>query len=124
MMKYYRTYGELHNGTAISYGRNGVCLTEEERIPKIELTITWDNLEEIYKRYGELLPFSYRITKKGRIIQFYDEAVFNKDTWVIKEWKKELNMTAYIHNKEVEATFQDLKHFEAKKVQKYLAERA
>ena len=40
-----------------------------------------------------------------------------------KEWKEELNIEVRVYHTERNASFEDLKHFDAVKVKKYLDER-
>jgi hypothetical protein len=121
-MKYYETYTEIyHNGEFIGQGYGGACLTEDE-LPALEIIdLTWDNLMEQHKRIGSsALNFSIWQLKKGRRVSFFDCSLFNKNTWDISEWKSPLNITVRIYNKQLRATMYDLRHFDAKDVQKYI----
>lgn len=120
-MKYYETYSEIyHNGEFIGQTYAGACLTENE-LPALEIIdLTWDNLMEQYKRIGLGLNFSIWQFKKGRRVSFFNSSLFNKNTWDIKEWKSPLNVTIRIYNKQLRATMYDLRHFDAKDVQKYV----
>lgn len=55
--------------------------------------VNWNNLNEYYKKYDLIAPFNIWNTKKGRRISFFNSSIFNKNTWDIKEWKTDLNLT-------------------------------
>ena len=123
-MNYYISYAEVYkNGKLIDTGRTGKILTEEILKSEQKITLTWDNLEEIYYNLGFLLPFSYLKFKKGRRISFFCIDPFSRNTWDIKEWKEKLHLEIKIINKESIPTFRDLESFDAVKVKKYLSER-
>lgn len=122
-MKYYESYVETyHNGEYIGCQPGGVALTEKEFKPLEIIDVTWENLNEVHKQVGLGLDFNIWNFKKGRIVSFFDVSLFNKNTWDVKEWKKPLNIEIRIYNKEKRATMYDLRHFDAKDVQKYLKE--
>ena len=67
--------------------------------------INWENLQEIYYKYGFVLPFNYWNFKKGyRRISFFNASLFDKNTWDIKERKKKIDITLEIVYKEIEKT--------------------
>ena len=123
-MKYYTTYAETyHNGKLVGVQDGGHCLTEEE-LPKEEVfTITWENLSQMYQDLNLLCDFNIWNFKKGRRVSFFDGKLFDKNTWDVKEWKEELNIEVRVYHTERNASFEDLKHFDAVKVKKYLDER-
>lgn len=123
-MKYYTTYAKTyHNGELIGVQGGGHCLTEEE-LPKEEVfTITWENLSQMYQNLNLLCDFNIWNFKKGRRVSFFNAKLFDKNTWDIKEWKEELNIEVRVYHTEKNASFEDLKHFDAVKVKKYLDER-
>jgi hypothetical protein len=120
-MKYYETYVETyHNGEYIGCQYGGAILTEDE-LPALEIIdLTWKNLNEMHKKIGLGLDFNIWNFKKGRLVSFFNSSLFNKNTWDIKEWKSSLNITIRIYNQQKRATMYDLRHFDAKDVQKYL----
>ena len=124
MMNYYTSYVEVYrNGKLIDTGRKGKVLIEGTLISEEKITLTWDNLEEIYYNLRPLLPFTCCNFKKGRRISFFSIDPFYRNTWDIKEWKEELHLEIKIINKESSPTFGDLESLDAVKVEKYLLER-
>lgn len=120
-MKYYTTYAEIyHNGQLIETQYAGHCLTEEEKPQEETFIFTWDNLNEMYCKLNLICNFNIWKFKKGRRVSFFNMNLFNRNTWDIKEWKDELNIEIKVYHNEREATLENLKHFEATKVQKYL----
>jgi hypothetical protein len=65
-----------------------MIFTKEEPAEE-HLEITWDNLTEIYSKYGLCLPFNVWNLKKGRKISFFHSSFLKKETWDIKEWKQD-----------------------------------
>lgn len=88
-MKFYYVYNTTyHNDTRI-----GTCISKilVNEVPKAKTTIlTWDNLEENYRKNGLLYKFNIWNCKKGRRVSFFLDTLFcEKD---VKEWKEELNI--------------------------------
>ena len=123
-MKYYRCYAETyHNGKLIGASNGGSYLTEKELPAKEKFILTWENLSEMYNKLNLLCDFNIWNFKKGRIVSFFGHRLFDKNTWDIKEWKEELNVEVKVYYLERNATVEDLKHFDAVQVKKYLDER-
>lgn len=125
-MKYYSCYAETyHNGKLIGTQNGGCCLVEED-IPREQTFVaTWENLAELYHDIHLALLFDFNIWhgRKGRRVSFFDSSLFDRNTWDVKEWKEDLNVELKVYHIERNATVEDLKHFDAVKVQKYLNER-
>ena len=86
-MKFYYVYTTTyHNDTRI-----GTCVSKilVNEVPKAKTTIlTWDNLEENYRKNGLLYKFNIWNCKKGRRVSFFLETLFyEKD---VKERKEEI----------------------------------
>lgn len=94
-MEFYDVIYEIYNNDTKVDEQWGKDLTDSP-IEK-EIKINWENLHDIYKDYGIILPFNYWKLKKGRRISFFNCKVSDKNTWDIKEWKTpELNITLKI----------------------------
>lgn len=120
-MKYYTAYAETyHNGQLIGTQYVGHCLTEDEMPKEETFILTWDNLNEMYRKLNLACNFNIWRFKKGRRVSFFNMNLFNKNTWDIKEWKDELNIEIKVYHNERKATLENLKHFDAIKVKKYL----
>ena len=76
-MKFYYCYHTTyHNGTRIGC-IVGKKLTDEE--PKAEtVQVTWDNLSEMYHRFGVWCKFNIWNFKKGRVVSFFTDSFFPK----------------------------------------------
>ena len=123
-MKYYRCWAETyHNGKLIGAQSGGSRLTEKELPAKEKFVLTWENLSEMYNKLDLLCDFNVWNFKKGRRVSFFGHRLFDKNTWDIKEWKEELNVEVKVYYLERNATVEDLKHFDAVQVKKYLDER-
>ena len=123
-MKYYRCWAETyHNGKLIGAQSGGGRLTEKELPAEEKFTLTWENLSEMYNKLDLLCNFNVWNFKKGRRVSFLGCKLFDKNTWDIKEWKEELNVEVKVYYFERNATVEDLKHFDAVQVKKYLDER-
>lgn len=94
MLKYYRVSITFYNkGEVVGYKNlKNVIKEESEVVLKTIQIITWDNLEEEYKKIGLLAPFNYWNFKKGKRISFFSCSPFNKVLWDIKEWKEKLKI--------------------------------
>ena len=123
-MKYYRCCAETyHNGKLVGAKNFGGRLTEKELPAKEKFVLTWENLSEMYNKLDLLCDFNVWNFKKGRRVSFLGYRLFDKNTWDIKEWKEELNIEVKVYYLERNATVEDLKHFDAVQVKKYLDER-
>ena len=123
-MKYYRCCAETyHNGKLVGAQNGGGRLTEKEMPTKEKFILTWENLSEMYNKLDLLCDFNIWNFKKGRRVSFFGHRLFDKNTWDIKEWKEELNVEVKVYYLERNATVEDLKHFDAVQVKKYLDER-
>ena len=64
------------------------------------ILVDWNNLNDVYSKYGIHLPFNIWNFKKGKLISFWDMSFFDKRTWDIKEWKeKDFSFTFNITTK-------------------------
>ena len=120
-MKFYYVYNTTyHNDTRI-----GTCISKilVNEAPKAKTTIlTWDNLEENYRKNGLLYKFNIWNCKKGRRVSFFlDSLVYEKD---VKEWKEELNIRIETTYKEFSPCIADvLKWHDIENAIAYLNER-
>ena len=120
-MKFYYVYTTTyHNDTRI-----GTCIGKilVNEVPKAKTTIlTWDNLEENYRKNGLLYKFNIWNCKKGRRVSFFlDTLVCEKD---VKEWKEELNIRIETTYKEFSPCIADvLKWHDIENAIAYLNER-
>ena len=93
-MKYYRCWAETyHNGKLIGAQSGGGRLTEKELPAEEKFVLTWENLSEMYNKLDLLCNFNVWNFKKGRRVSFLGCKLFDKNTWDIKEWKEELNLS-------------------------------
>lgn len=131
MLKFYRVYVETYRGNELmnKYHQFYELLAEENSLVKErEIKITWDNLSEIYQRYGFYLPFMIYHFKKGRVLSFDKFSFFKKMTWDIREWKyPDPNLTIKLkieEEEEGEKSISDiLKWHNANEAIQYLTER-
>ena len=120
-MKFYYVYTTTyHNDTRI-----GTCIGKilVNEVPKAKTTIlTWDNLEENYRKNGLLYKFNIWNCKKGRRVSFFLDTLFcEKD---VKEWKEELNIRIETTYKEFSPCIADvLKWHDIENAIAYLNER-
>ena len=120
-MKFYYVYNTTyHNDTRI-----GTCVSKilVNEVPKAKTTIlTWDNLEENYRKNGLLYKFNIWNCKKGRRVSFFPDTLFcEKD---VKEWKEELNIRIETTYKEFSPCIADvLKWHDIENAIAYLNER-
>lgn len=96
-------------------------LLNEEKAQGKEIKITWENLDEIYYKWGLILPFNYYSFKRGRVISFFSGSFFNKNNWNIKEWKqKELDIIIKIQYEKEKITLRELQNYDVELVNQYL----
>lgn len=123
MEMYYHWFDIYKNGKCIDSGRNQSILCKKPQ-QDIEFDLTWENLHEKYQSYGLLFPFNIWNFKKGRLVSFFNGTLFQKEKRDIKEWKGELGLHIIERYRLVEnPSFEQLKHFSATEVQRYLKER-
>ena len=126
MLKFYSiAYKTYNNGTYIStdYART---LAEESEVKDEIVFINWDNLSEMYYRYGLSLPFGTWNFKKGRVISFFSGNPFKKDFRDIKEWKTKLDIMLKIEYTDISNSIsidEILKWSDSEKAIQYLNER-
>lgn len=120
-MKFYYVYNTTyHNDTRI-----GTCIGKilVNEVPKEKTTIlTWENLEENYRKNGLSYKFNIWNCKKGRRVSFFLDTLFcEKD---VKEWKEELNIRIETTYKEFSPCIADvLKWHDIENAIAYLNER-
>lgn len=128
MLKFYRCYFETINKGQIMYGDSSRVLIDERDKPQNEtIQITWDNLEQVHRKYGIDVGFNVWTRKKGRVISFFNgNLIFRKDYEKdLKEWKdKELDLQLEVSVKECQVSIQDvLDWYDSEKAIQYLKER-
>lgn len=117
----YKTYnnGQLVNGYYSSVEK--ILL---DKIPQDkEIKFTWDNLNELYEKYGIQMPTNLWNCKRGRMITFIGTG---KDTKRVREWKNELNLTLkieYVNISHCMSITDVLNWHESEKAIKYLKEK-
>lgn len=120
-MEFYKSFLTLYNEKGERIMRRYCGLKLFEAIPENTVnTITWDNLNDYYFKYGALLPFNLWNRKKGRLISFWETSCRD-----IKEWKTELKLTVkeeYILEKHINLKAV-MEYYDAEKAIQYLKER-
>lgn len=120
-MEFYKSFLTLYNEKGERIARRYCGLKLSEVIPENTInTITWDNLNDYYFKYGAVLPFNIWNRKKGRLISFFETS--HRD---IKEWKTELKLTIkeeYIIEKHINLKTV-IEYYDAEKAIQYLKER-
>lgn len=123
MKFYYVTSSTYHNDTLIGYCGCKALLAEEPQTTTDILT--WENVEEYYKKNGLSCKFNIWSFKKGRVVSFFLDRFFpRKDERDIKEWKEELNIKIVTTYREFSPSIAEvLKWHDAEKAITYLNER-
>lgn len=124
MKFYYRYYVTYHNNTRIGGGCSK-CLSET---PPVDETISfsWDNIDDLYAKYGLSCSFNLWHKKKGRLVSFFcDKFLPIGNFGDVKEWKhSDLNITLKIFYKEYNPSIDEvLKWRDGEKAILYLKER-
>ena len=126
MLKFYSiAYKTYNNGTYIGT-RYARTLKEESEVKDDLVFINWDNLSEIYHKYGLSLPFSIWNFKKGRLVSFFEGNPFKKNFRDVKEWKTKLDIMVKIEYTDVSNSMsidEILKWHNNEKVIQYFNER-
>ena len=126
MLKFYSVeYKTYNNGTLVGI-RHGKTLIDEKGVEERIFSVKWDNIEEVYQKYGLMLPFNIWVFKKGRVVSFFEGLPFKKDFQDIKEWKRELNIVIQITYLDISKSMsinEILKWHDAEKAIQYLNER-
>lgn len=119
-MEFYKSFLTLYDEKGEKIAKRYCGLKLFETVPENTInTITWDNLNDYYFKYGALLPFNLWNRKKGRLISFF---IRYPD---IKEWKTELKFTIkeeYIIEKNVSLQTV-MEYYDAEKAIQYLNEK-
>ena len=124
MIDYYRakciTYVNGKEKNAYSF-----CgLFTEEQVQNNNIKITWENLDEVYYKWGLILPFTYFQFKKGRRISFFNGSLFNRNNWDIKEWKqKKLDIVLKIQYEKEKITLRELQNYDIELVNQFLKDK-
>ena len=99
-------------------------LFTEEQIQNKEIKIIWENLDKVYYKWGLVLPFNYYQFKKGRVILFFNDSLFNKNDWDIKEWKqKEFDIVLKIQYEKEKITLRELQNYDVELVNQFLKDK-
>lgn len=126
MLKFYAIhYKTYNNGTYIKTYYTET-LKEESEVKDEIIQVNWDNLSEIYHKYGLSLPFNIWNFKRGRLVSFFEGNPFKKDFRDIKEWKTKLNITLEIEYIDISNSMsidEVLKWHNAEKAIQFLNER-
>lgn len=121
MLKYYRmdVYTVYKGESKGCYDTFIIC--DEKNANPFKEVITWENLDEIYKKFGSLCKFSVWNTKKGRRISFLNTWVWQEP----EEWKiKALDLELLCGYTEVNASINDiLNYHDSNLAIQYLKER-
>lgn len=88
MLKFYKVIYKVYNNGSLVGTCCGQTITDENNVKKDFVFVNWENLSEIYHKYGGILPFNIWNFKKGRRISFFNGNPFKKDFQDIKEWKE------------------------------------
>ena len=124
MIDYYRakciTYVNGKEKSAYSFSG----LFTEEQVQNNNIKITWENLNEVYYKWGFTLPFNYFQFKKGRRISFFNGSLFNRNNWDIKEWKqKKLDIVLKIQYEKEKITLRELQNYNIELVNQFLKDK-
>lgn len=120
MLEYCARVYETYLGNEKMHTEYGYNFIPEEQLNEMVVEqITWSNIDNIYSKYGLMLPFAIWKRKKGRQICFF----YSYKS--IKEWKTNfVNMYVKIHYEKRQASIDTiLKHPNSEKAIQYLIER-
>ena len=94
MLKFYQCFSTTYNqNKRIDERSSGYLLCEEKECPLDgNIFLTWENIQEWYKKHGLKCCFNIWDFSKGRVVSFFNFKLFNKKTWDIKEWKSDLKI--------------------------------
>lgn len=123
-MEFYKSFLTLYNEKGEKIAKRYYGLKLFETIPENTInTITWDNLDDYFAKYGLVLPFNVWHRKKGRLLSFFSD--METSCRDIKEWKTELKLTIkeeYILEKHINLQTV-MEYYDAEKAIQYLKER-
>lgn len=128
MLKFYRIYYRTYNKGHLIGTSSGRGLMEENEKPKDEvINFTWNDMQDLYSKYGILTSFGLWNLKKGRRISFFTDSLIFVKPWEkdIKEWKeKELDLKLQISVEEYTPSIQEVLEWrDSKQAIQYLKER-
>ena len=126
MLKFYSIAYKTYNNGAYIGTRYARTPKEESEIKNDLVFINWDNLSEIYYKYGLSLPFNIWNFKKGRLVSFFEGNPFKKNFRDVKEWKTKLDIMVKIEYTDVSNSMsidEILKWHNNEKVIQYFNER-
>lgn len=124
MLKFYRIY---YNTIVRGYrvDTKVAKMVTEETPHNDKIVLTWDNLTEMYQKYGLELGFNIWNMRRGRRISFWNMEIRNKKTWDIKEWKEpQLALTLDIEYRAYTPSIDEIMQwYDGDKAIQYLVER-
>lgn len=126
MLKFYAIHYKTYNNGTYIKTYYAETLKEESEVKDEIIQVNWDNLSEIYHKYGLSLPFNIWNFKRGRLVSFFEGNPFKKDFRDIKEWKTKLDITLiieYIDISNSKSIDEVLKWHNAEKAIQFLNER-
>lgn len=124
MYNFYRVYySTYHNGVEI-YTECSNTLTNQNP-EDFEIEITWDNLQEVYYKYGVFLPFNiWNFKRTGLYVSFFSHRPFDKNTADIYKKRNDLNITLKISYRKYSPSLKEIfKWHDGETAIKYLIER-
>lgn len=123
MLKFYRIY---YNTIVKGYrvDTKVAKMVTEEVLHNDKIVLTWDNLTEMYQKYGLELGFNIWNMKRGRRVSFWNMEIRNRKTWDIKEWKEsQLDLILDIEYREYTPSIDEImKWYDGDKAIQYLVE--
>ena len=118
MKTYQAIYKFYYKGKLAKSSYSGMCLADE--IPANEtVTLTWDDADYFFHRFGLIAPFNIYHLKKGRKICFFDIPKAVKE-WKTKETGIEVTKTCIPYEASIKEI---LSYHDGEAAIKYLIER-
>lgn len=119
---YYKEYRTFVNNQCVG-SEGSTILCDESEVKNEVIAMNWDNVDEIYSKYGMLIHFSLMYANKGRVISFFDGDHFLDQK--IKQWKTpHLDAQLTIRYKKIDISMRELMNYhDADKAIQYIKER-
>lgn len=125
MLQYYRILYTTYRNDVNVGNSCGFAIVDENEAKEETISITWENLKEIYWDYGCQLPFNIWNFKRGRVLSFFEGAFRDKNRRDIHERKTPaLDIKLVITYEVRRCSLNDiLNYWDSEKAIQYLRER-
>lgn len=121
-MEFYRVCYETYRNGELYYQSRVARMLADKVMENETISVSWENILEVYSDYYLAFPFNLYNTKKGMVIHYYGDGFFGKKvkSWKVADPKLELRI---IYNRYTPSIKEVLDWHDGEKASQYLKEK-